>query len=202
MLFGGSGSAVLGDRVPEAPHPSADPAEPAVPRSAGPEIARADTPSPAARMAFQRYLEWLRQVELERLRLRSWGEEHLPEVVAAAPGSAERKQAVRLALAEVRAFSQRVVRTKPVVPADCRIVDQYYMGALAREGAGATDLVEALQAGDAEEVRRRQKAAINAVDRDLTVANAKLEQTFRKRGAPVTLHLETGAVASILGVLP
>lgn len=202
MLFGGSGSAVLGDRVPEAPRPSADPAERAASRSAGPERGQPDTPSPAARMAFQRYLEWLRQVELERLRLRNWGEQHLPDVVAAAPGSPERKQAVRLALAEARAFSQRVVRTKPVVPADCRIVDQYYMGALDREAAGAAALVDALDAGNEDEARRVQKAATGAVDRDLTVANANLEQTFRKRGEPVTLHLETGAVASILGVLP
>jgi hypothetical protein len=202
MLFGGSGSAVLGDRVPEASHRSANPADPAGPRMAGPRTTLPETPSPAARMAFQRYAEWLRQVELERLRLRNWGEEHLPEVVAATPGSPERKQTVREALAEVRAFSQRVVRTKPVVPADCRIVDQYYMGALDREAAGAAALVEALEAGNEDESRRLQKAAIGAVDRDLTVANAKLEQTFRKRGEPVTLHLETGAAASLLGVLP
>lgn len=208
MLFGGPGSAVLGDRVPTAPTPSVSTSAPGRSMASSPyephaTLPRAqEPPSPAAQMAFQRYLEWLRTAELERQSLRSWGQHHLPSDAAASESDpAQRREILRQAGEEVSAFRQRVLRTKPIVPADCRVVDQYYMAALAQEGAEAAALLDALEQQDRDRIRQLQRRGTAGIDRDLTVANSKLEQTFRKRGEPVTLRLEMGPDASLLGAL-
>jgi len=206
MLFGDSGRAVLGDQVPEAPRaaspgsssPSASHLPPPPPGSA-PAV---DKASRADQLAFEQYLDWLRTVELERLSLRTWGEHHLSTgETLIQPDPAQRRQVLHLAGQEVSAFRQRILRTKPVVPADCRIVDQYFMGAIAQEGSQAADLLEALEQQDADRVRQLQHSGTGRIDRDLTVANAKLEQTLRKRGQPLVLRIETGVDASLLGAL-
>jgi hypothetical protein len=153
-------------------------------------------------MSFRRYIDWLRTVELERQSLRAWGERRLTAGDPAAPPEpAVRRQELHLAGQEVGAFRQRILRTKPVVPPDCRIVDQYYMGALSYEGSQTAEFVQALEQGAADRVRQLQRGGTGRIDRDLTVANAKLEQTFRKRGQPQELRLEMGADASLLGAL-
>lgn len=198
MLFGSPGSSVLGNRVPTAPRPA-----PAAPSSSTtpmppPPAGRVEAPNPVAQMAFQQYLDWLRSVEWERQGLRLWGEQHLPvDLSTLATEGDPQRQLLRQARQQVSAFRQRIVRTKPIVPPDCRLVDQYYMGAISREGSQASDLLET--AGPGSEVLGR--SGTGSVDRDLTVANAKLEQLFRKRGLPVTLRLEMGPDASLLGML-
>jgi hypothetical protein len=203
MLFGSPGSAVLGNRVPTAPRPApAATSGAAMSTPHQPSLNRMDTPSPAAQLAFERYLDWLRSVELERQGLRAWGERHLPKGLSpSATEPAQQRPVLRLARQEVNAFRQRIVRTKPIVPPDCRIVDQYYMGAIAREGTQTSDFLDALgYAGDTP-TGQIDHHGTGGIDRDLTIANARLEQTFRKRGLPATLRLEMGPDASLLGIL-
>jgi len=201
MLFGGPGSAVLGDHVPAPPPRPAPERSASIPNLPTPR-SETDTPNATEQTAFQRYLDWLRAVELERLSLRTWGEHHLSAGEPATPSEpAQRRQVLHLAGQEVRAFRQRILRTRPVVPPECRIVDQYYMGALSQEASQTIDLLEAMEQQDVDQTRQFQRLGTGRVDRDLTVANAKLEQTLRKHGQPPALRIEMGAGASLLGAL-
>lgn len=153
-------------------------------------------------MAFQRYLDWLRSVELERQGLRAWGEQHLPaDWRPSTTELAQQRPLLHQARQEVSAFRQRVLQSKPLVPSDCRIVDQYYMGVLTQEGAQTAAYLDALGQADPEPARHLERRGTAGIDRDLTIANAKLEQTFRQRGIPATLRLEMGPDASLLGAL-
>lgn len=167
---------------------------------------------------FDRYLRWLQFVEQERSGLRAQGETESFRMIEgfyqAALGLADPdtndavlqqqfNQNIQVTLnrtiAAIRLFRQNILRTKPPVPTDCKALDQYYMAAMEQEGIVTANLIEALARKDIGRIKMLAKGGTGSIDRNLGMANLRLEQVYRSRGLNQQFRIETGGNASMLG---
>jgi len=105
------------------------------------------------------------------------------------------------AVADVRLFRANIIRSKPPVPPDCKVVDSYYMRAVDREGQQTAIVLDALARGDAGTIQRVGSSGVGSIDQDLGNANLALERAFRGRGLDPQFRIETGKSSSMLGSL-
>lgn len=182
--------------------------------------AQAQPQAPPDNRDFDRYVRWLQYVEQERAGLRAQGETEsfrmIDNFYQAALGLAnpdandallqqqfDRNMQLTLqrTVAAIQLFRQNIIRTKPPVPPDCKALDQYYMAAMEQEGVATASLLEALARKDIGRIKQISRMGTGNIDRNLGMANRKLEEVYRGRGLNQQFRIETGGNASMLGGL-
>jgi hypothetical protein len=214
-----------GVQTPTAPPVLAAPNQPA---PAAPSVAQApnrplpkpDAPAVVDNSDLDRYIRWLQFVETERQGLRAMGETEsfrmIDSFYQTAMGLADpdsndamiQRQfdqniqvTLNRAVTATRMFRQNIMRTKPAVPSDCKALDQYYMAAMEEEGMQTVQLLDALVRKDIGRIKQIGRTATGRIDRNLGMANMRLEQAYRGRGLNQQFRIETGGNASMLGGL-
>ena len=222
---GSSVTQVTGVQTPTAPAVIAAPNQP-IP--AGPSAVAAPnrpTPKPEAPAVvdnsdLDRYIRWLQYVEQERQGLRAMGETESFRMIdgfyQAALGLADPDSndaviqqqfnqnlmvTLNRAVAASRMFRTNIMRTKPAVPSDCKALDQYYMAAMDEESTQTVALLDALVRKDIGRIKQIGRTAAGRIDKNLGMANLRLEQTYRGRGLNQQFRIETGGNSSMLGGL-
>lgn len=177
-------------------------------------------PAPPDNSDFDRYLRWMQFVENERSGLRAQGETEAFRTVEgfyqimlglADPDSNDAAMErqfqqslqlqIRRTVAAIQLFRTNIMRTRPPVPSDCKALDQYYLSAVSQEGVQTAALLDALSRRDIGAIRRVGKTGVAKIDRDLGMANRKLEEVYRQRGLNQQFQIETGGNSSMLGGL-
>ncbi|MGV3723621.1 MAG: hypothetical protein ACO1SX_22215 [Actinomycetota bacterium] len=213
-----------GVQAPAAPPVTAappQPGRPSAPMTAAPNRAQPPPqapPPPPNNNDLDRYVLWLQYVEQERQGLRAMGETESFRMIEgfyqtalglADPDSNDAMiqqqfnqnlmRTLNNAVFAARKFQQNVISTKPKVPSDCLALDQYYMAAMKEESEQTVMLLNALVRKDIGQIKRIGNTASGRINKNLGMANLRLEQVYRGRGLNQQFRIETGGNASMLG---
>jgi hypothetical protein len=181
-------------------------------------VVKPQAPAPPDNSDFDKYLRWLQYVEQERAGLRAQGETESFRMIdqfyqtmlgLADPDTndaalqrqmdANLQVTLQRTVAAIRLFRSNVMRTKPPVPADCQALDRYYMSAMEQEGTTTAALMDAMARKDIGRIKMLSKSGVGSIDKDLGMANLKLEQVYKSRGLNQQFRIETGGNSSMLG---
>ncbi len=167
---------------------------------------------------LERYLEWLRYVENERVTLRAQAQGPLlnemmaplqnalaltdPDVnenVLMAQDQQRKGLLFRNIQRAMHVFHANVRRTKPPVPQDCRVVDLHFMGAMQLESELEMAVIDAFLKNDLGRLMVLKQTGVKGIDNRLRQANFALRQVFRGRNLPESFEITSGSGAGIGG---
>lgn len=215
-------------QVPEGPSPLAfqppqPPAGPPVTASGGGSKPPPPKPQPRPQQPpdhrdLERYLEWLRYVENERVTLRAQAQGPLltemlaplqnalaltdPDVnenVLMAQDQQRKGMLFRNIQRAMHVFHANVRRTKPPVPQDCRVVDFHFMGAMQLESELEMAVINAFLKNDLGRLMVLKQTGVRGIDSRLRQANFALRQVFRGRNLPESFEITSGNGAGLGG---
>jgi hypothetical protein len=205
---------------PPGPSPVASVPQPRAPGAPMVQNPSPTPPAPPDNRDFDQYLRWLQRVENFRAALRAQGETQSFSLIndfystmmmlsdptaddgrVQAQFNANLNNKLRAVVNDIRLTWRNINRTKPPVPLDCSVVDQFYMHAVVAEGEATTALLEALAQKDIGRIKAIGRMTTGQIDRDLGQANRALKKAFEGRGLNQIYEIETGKGSSMLGGL-